>query len=1003
MVPFLPPYDDVDAARRGGPSPWVRSLDGVWRFRVHARLDDVGAGDVDPATSVEAWAEVAVPGSWVLPFPSPPGFGAPIYLNVRMPFEGQAPGVPDDNPTGVYRRTFTVPSTWRARRTLLRVGSANSMGFAWVNGSFVGIGTDSHLASTYDISAQLRRGTNTVCIAVPRWSASTWVEDQDQWWMPGLHRSVELVSVPHVSIADTAMVPGLERDGTTGTLDLDIGIDAAGAVAGQPPPVTIEVVVEALASTRRRPLATTGRVDVPRWEPKDGSQFHVFAYDWAGHRVITTLPVPGIEPWNHEHPQLYRAVVTLRDADGDILDVRTRRVGFRRIDVSDRSLLVNGIPVVINGVNHHDTHPDRGPATRLEDSRRDLEMMKRHHINAVRTSHYPHDESFYDLCDELGLYVVDEANVETHARWRAISEDPAYASSFLERGTRMVLRDRSHPSIVAWSLGNESGYGPSHDAMAAWIRRVDPSRPLHYEGGFSLDLDAANPVSDIVCPMYTSVEHIVRWSRDGTDRRPLILCEYNHAMGQAGGLADYWSVFGVEEGLQGGFVWEWADHGLRRTEPDGREWFAYGGDFGEPVHDGSFVCDGLVSPDRHPHPLLDELAALTQPVVVAVAGADGLRITNNRWFSGTHDLEARWELAVDGVPVRHGRLLVPDIGPRSSVEVARPTAAVATVGRASLTVTFSPRRGGRPGWATDGWVTAVSTVDVPATASAEPRRAERRRPDFTAPSANVAVEIGEDGIVGQGTVVGWPALSVWRAPTDNDDPPSDWRPHRNADRWREAGLDHLSVISSEVSRRGRSVTRVVRYETAAGHPIEHRQQIGAHRESGGLLIGEQVTIDRALRDVPRVGVAFELPTEFEDLTWLGFGPGDTYPDRRAAGRFGLWTSTVTAQVLPFVVPQEYGLHLDTEWVELASPGIGFRIAGDRPLAFSALPHSTADLTAAAHTHELRPRRATHVHLDVAHRGLGTAACGPDTHPRHLVRGGTHRFAWTLTPSRTTPT
>ncbi len=346
---------------------------------------------------------------------------------------------------------------------------------------------------------------------------------------------------------------------------------------------------------------------------------------------------------------------------------------------------------------------------------------------------------------------------------------------------------------------------------------------------------------------------------------------------------------------------------------------------------------------------------------------------------------------------------MPDIGPRSSVEVARPTAAVATVGRASLTVTFSPRRGGRPGWATDGWVTAVSTVDVPATASAEPRRAERRCPDFTATSANVAVEIGEDGIVGAGTVVGWPALSVWRAPTDNDDPPSDWRPHRNADRWREAGLDHLSVISSEVSRRGRSVTRVVRYETAAGHPIEHRQRIGAHRESGGLLIGEQVTIDRALRDVPRVGIAFELPSEFEDLTWLGFGPGDTYPDRRAAGRFGLWTSTVTAQALPFAVPQEYGLHLDTGWVELASARIGFRIAGDRPLAFSALPHSTADLTAAAHTHELRPRRATHVHLDVAHRGLGTAACGPDTHPRHLVRGGTHRFAWTLTARPNHPT
>ena len=303
---------------------------------------------------------------------------------------------------------------------------------------------------------------------------------------------------------------------------------------------------------------------------------------------------------------------------------------------------------MINGVNHHDIHPDRGPATTAADSRRDLELMKQHHVNAVRTSHYPPDESFLDLCDELGLYVIDEADIETHARWRSIAHDPLYAASFLERGLRMVLRDRSHPCVIAWSLGNESGYGPNHDAMAAWIRRTDPTRVLHYEGGFSRDLDAASPVSDLVCPMYSSVDRIVKWSRDGKDRRPLILCEYNHAMGQAGGLADYWDVFGSEEGLQGGFVWEWADHGLRRTEPDGTEWFAYGGDFGEPDHDGRFVCDGLVSPDRVPHPLLLELAALTQPVAVELLDDGSLRVTNRRWFSDLSDLGARWKLAVDG-------------------------------------------------------------------------------------------------------------------------------------------------------------------------------------------------------------------------------------------------------------------------------------------------------------------------------------------------------------------
>ena len=570
-----------------------------------------------------------------------------------MPFAVQAPHVPADNPTGVYRREFSVPAAWRRRRTLLRVGAANSMGFVWVNGSFVGFGTDSHLA--VDVRHQ-RAPAPRHEHGVHRRAA---VERGDVGRGPG--PVVDAGPAPQrragVGAAgrprDTATVPGLEADGTTGTLDLDIGVDVG---AGDPGPLTVEVVVTDPLGRRRRPLATTGRVDVPRWAPRDGGDEHAIAYTWPGHRVIDRLRVPGIEAWNHESPRRYRVAIVLRDGDGTVLDVRARWVGFRRVELIDRALLINGVPVVINGVNHHDIHPDRGPATTADDTRRDLELMKQHHVNAVRTSHYPKDESFYDLCDELGLYVVDEADIETHGRWRATSDDPAYAAAFLERGMRMVLRDRSHPCVVAWSLGNESGYGPSHDAMAAWIRRVDPSRLLHYEGGFSRDLDAASPVSDIVCPMYASVERIVQWSNDGRDRRPLILCEYSHAMGQAGGLADYWAVFGEVEGLQGGFVWEWADHGLRRHEPDGTSWIAYGGDFGEVDHDGNFVCDGLVSADRDPHPLLGELAALTQPVAVEAAEPGRLRVTNRRWFTDLDDLEATWEVTVDGRRVARGDL-----------------------------------------------------------------------------------------------------------------------------------------------------------------------------------------------------------------------------------------------------------------------------------------------------------------------------------------------------------
>ncbi len=471
MAPGLAPYDDIDAAVAGDAvavGAVARRAVAVQAARLAGRRSRPATS---PARSADGWDEVAVPSSWVLPADGSHDRGAPIYLNVRMPFALQAPHVPADNPTGVYRREFSLPAAWRRRRTLLRVGSANSMGFVWVNGSFVGFGTDSHLPSTYDITDHLRRGANTVCIAVPRWSAATWVEDQDQWWMPGLHRSVELVSVPTVALADTATVPGLEPDGTTGTLDLDVSVDVAGPA--EPGPLTVEVVVtDPIGRRRRRPLATTGLVDVPRWAPRHPGDEHAIAYTWPGHRVIERLRVPGVEAWNHERPRRYRVAIILRDGDGTVVDVRARWVGFRRIELADRALLINGVPVVINGVNHHDINPDRGPATTVEDTRRDLELMKRHHVNAVRTSHYPKDESFYDLCDELGLYVVDEADIETHGRWRATSDDPAYAAAFLERGMRMVLRDRSHPCVIAWSLGNESGYGPSHDAMAG----VDPPR-----------------------------------------------------------------------------------------------------------------------------------------------------------------------------------------------------------------------------------------------------------------------------------------------------------------------------------------------------------------------------------------------------------------------------------------------------------------------------------------------------------------------------------------------
>lgn len=946
---------------------WRQNLDGAWRFRLFPGCDALTDEDINVST--DTWDEIMVPGTWVLQ-----GYGAPVYLNVAMPFDLQAPHVPDDNPTGLYRRTFKVSSSWRGRRTILNVGSADSVGWVWVNGHFVGMGKDTHLASSYDITPFLRRGENDVAIAVAQWSDATWIEDQDQWWMPGLHRSVELVSVPAVALADVALVPGLKDDDSTGTLAMSVSVD--GDRAGYDASLTVEARVE---NQQGRTVASFGPAPVPTWN--EGNAHHS-AYSWIGPELRARIDVAGIRPWSHETPNLYRATVTLRSADG-VIDERVVSVGFRRVEIRDNALLINGKPVVINGVNRHEAHPDRGRSITVDDMRRDLALMKQHHVNAVRTAHYPNEPRFYDLCDEIGLYVIDEANIEAHARWAEICRRADYAMAFLDRGVRMVMRDRSHPCVIAWSLGNESGYGPNHDALAAWIRRVDPSRPLHYEGAINGQLDSPAPVSDIVCPMYSSPEQILAWSQSGHDtRRPLILCEYNHAMGQAGGLEAYWSLFGKERGLQGGFVWEWCDHALRKTESDGSTWLAYGGDFGEVRHDGSFVCDGLVSADREPHPLLTELAALTAPVTVAAAGRR-LRFGNRNWFTSLKGARVAWTIEADGVELEKGSFVLPEIASRSTVLVDRPGQSGKLRGNECfLTVTVRPAK--RPDWAPDGW--SLATVQLPLPSNGVVATRPTRR--------GASASANREGLRIGSTEIGWPRLSLWRPPTENDDPPGDWRPFTPAARlWRAVGLHQMELEDTRTVRRGESFVRTERHRTGEGALVVHRQEVIP--VDGGLRWSHRIDVDRSVPKLPRVGVTWAMPVDFDELSWLGLGPGDSYPDRRAASRVGLWRTSVTSQPMPFVVPQEFGLHVDTRWFELAAGRERLRVSGSSPFSFSALRYGGDQLTAAAHAHELRLEDAVSVHVDLAHRGLGTAACGPDVHARFEVGPGRYAADWLL--------
>ncbi len=962
------PYPNAELARAGEPSPWVRSLDGPWRFLLLERPGDAPPDFADPGFDDSTWGTAIVPGDWAFLDGSPTaGPVAPTYTNVVMPFDAEPPDVPELNPTGLYRRQVRVPRDWRSGRVELRIGGAESVVVAWVNGVEVGFGKDSRLPSTFEIGPYLHAGSNTIALAVVQWSDASWLEDQDQWWLGGIHRGVTLTRTGRVTLADVALVPGL--DGSTGTLDASIEVAfAERSGAGW----TVGVDVETAGGRRVGGMAPAA---VPVFE--HGEPFTELVSGMYFERPVVTgrIDVPRCRPWSHESPTRYRAIVRLIDPDGNDAEVRVVHVGFRSVEVRDNQLLINGQPVLIVGVNHHEFDPDGGRVPSLELARRDLELMKAHHVNAVRCAHAPHDERFYDLCDELGLYLIDEANVESHARQASLCHDPRYFGAIVERGVRMVRRDRSHPCVVAWSLGNESGYGAAHDAMAAAIRRIDPTRPLHYEGVVMHDLHHPAPVTDIVCPMYTSIDEIVAWARSGRDRRrPLILCEYSHAMGNSNGsLADYFSAFETTPGLQGGFIWEWVDHGIRQRSADGSTWFAYGGDFGEQErfgrHDGNFCCDGLVSPDRVPHPAMAELAALAQPVRVHADRPGRIRIENRRWFTDLGDVRATWELVRHGDVLRRGRLELPSVGPRSSATIDAPRERGAT----HLTVRFRSR-GRSVGW---------SQVCL-----------DRSDPPAATPTRGASASVDEDGVEIDGIRVGWPELSVMRAPTDNDGIQVGWMTGVGVlGRWCRWGLDALEPCVASTGRRGDAAVRRIEWRPPDGEPIVHRQRVVAL--DGRVELQETVDVPARYRDLARVGMTFMLPSGFEGLEWYGLGPHDTYPDRCLA-EVGRWRSTVTDQYVDYVFPQHHGLHHDTRWFELWGQGRPrLWVGANRRIAFSALHHSVSELAAARHTTDLVARPETFVHVDVAHRGLGTASCGPDTLPPYLVGAGRYRWTWTI--------
>jgi beta-galactosidase len=1034
----LHPFQDVESAlaRDRESSPWFLSLNGDWRFQLAPRPEAVPDAFPRPGFDDGAWGWLPVPSNWTMH-----GHDRPHYTNVRMPFDEAPPKAPGDNPTGLYRTRFEVPAGWAGRRIVLHVGGAESVLHVWVNGAPVGLGKDSRLPQEFDLTALVTPGqTALLCCAVVKWSDASFIEDQDQWWMGGIHREVFLYATGRTWIEDVFAVADLTDSLRDGTLRVAVTVRTLDA------PRNDWRVTASLYDAEKRPVlaeALTGsaRADPARHNPYRGPLDVV--------RLEAEILAPA--PWSSESPALYTVVVTLHDGEGPVVEATSCRVGFRRVEIGDRALLINGKAVMIAGMNRHEHHPVRGKAVTREDMIADIRLMKRFNVNAVRCSHYPNAEAWYDLCDEYGLYLIDEANIEAHAYLHQLCADPRYAAAFLERGLRMVERDKNHPSVIAWSLGNESGHGPNHDALAGWIRRRDPSRPLHYEGaiwgwdkrvktGFGEgpgDPDGGKGASDIVCPMYPSIESLVAWAEDDdpADRRPMILCEYSHAMGNSNGsLADYWDAFENHAGLQGGFVWEWADHGILKHDPAGRPYMAYGGDFGDAPNDLNFCCDGIVGAGRDPHPGLWEFKALVQPVGVTWENEGEGRITvrNKRDFTNLADLAGSWVLEADGVEVASGALprlgtppgegetLTLDLPPldpgetREMFLMVRFTLAEATAWAPSgHEVAWSqlerrpPARASGAGQAQGGRGGAV----VPARASSSGLEVLELKSGVTVRGETFeAVFSAAEGRLtgltwgGRRIIDAGPRLQIWRGATDNDGIKG-WsgQGKKPLGRWLAAGLDAPTFAAPTLTvSRGETGVVVTVVQVASCRSAEdavihtHAYDIGA---GGRILVRNDFRVHPALEDLPRLGVTLSLPDDFEGLEWFGRGPLDSYADRRRAARIGRFTGTVSGQYVPYAVPQEHGNKTDLRWIQLTGDAAAVRFTPLEPCEGSATRFTPADLFAARHTIDLVPRPEVIVNLDVRQRGLGTGSCGPDTLDRYRIGAGDWRLDFEIAPPR----
>lgn len=758
-------------------------------------------------------------------------------------------------------------------------------------------------------------------------------------------------------------------------------------------------------------------------------------YRKQNYQVDLQAQIKNVLPWSAEQPNLYTLVVSLLDAQGQVVEVTSSRIGFRNIEIKNRELLWNGKPVFIKGVNRHDHHPETGKTIDRATMLADIRLLKQHNFNAVRTAHYPNDPLWYDLCDEYGIMILDEANLEHHANYETLCRDPRWGQAYLERCRRMVLRDKNHPCIYGWSLGNESGYGVNHDHAADWIRSYDPTRAVHNEGALEASWrqeygafdQGGERSNDFVNPMYPALEKVIKWAKTTKETRPFIMCEYSHAMGNSnGGLKEYWDAIYKYRGLQGGFIWDWVDQGITKTDENGQTYWAYGGDFGDEPNDVDFCCNGLVWPDRTPHPAMAECKKLMQPLQINAKNlkAGQFTITHRDFFTAADWLAGEWCVEVAGRVVQRGKLPPLKLQPQASMNLTLPLRKPTLRAGEECFLRFSFKSKSATAWCDKGHEVSWEQFKLPYQAPAKkaPVRCGKSKSLVLREDKNKAVisvaaqelqitfakqagTLAKICVANQDLILAGPTFNLWRAPLDNDGVKGkkeqwdcEWKP---LGRWILAGFDKLSCKVNHFSVKecadGSVQVKIEQRYTGRGTTkgVTH-QHTYTVRPSGEIYADNVFLVDKGQADVPRLGVRMTVAAGFENLTWYGLGPQENYCDRKAGAWVGEYSGTVAAQYVPYILPQENGNKEEVRWLTLQNKtGAGLRIEAEGGLGFSAHHFTPEDLTQAYHTNEVSLREEVTLLLDHQQRGLGTASCGPDTLEQYLIKPGRHCFAYTL--------